>query len=55
MALFGYVCEFVISSGELLRHNMATISSIEDFRTQFEMFTVYPLLLAVCTNNSIGN
>ena len=34
---------------------MATISGIEDFRTQFEMFAVYSLLLAVCTNNYVGN
>ena len=37
------------------RHNMATISEIEDFRAQFEMFAFYSLLLAVCTNNAIGN
>ena len=34
---------------------MAIISEIEVFRSQFEMFDVYSLLLAVCTNNSIGN
>ena len=31
---------------------MATISEIEDFRAQFEMFAFYSLLLAVCTNNA---
>ena len=34
---------------------MATISGIEEFYTQLEMFAVYSLLHAVCTNNSIGN
>ena len=34
---------------------MVTISDIEDFRTQFEMFAVNSLLPAVCTNNSVGN
>ena len=49
--LFGIVSDLITT----WRHNMATISAIEDFRTQFEMFTVYSLLLAACTNNSIGN
>ena len=49
--LFGIVSDLITT----WRHNMATISAIEDFRTQFEMSTVYSLLLAVCTNNSIGN
>ena len=34
---------------------MATISDIEDFRIQFEMFAVYSLLPAVCANNFIAN
>ena len=34
---------------------MTTISGIEDFRNQFEMFAVYSLLLAVNTNNYVGN
>ena len=33
---------------------MTTISRIEDFRTQLEIFAVY-LLIAVYTNNYIGN
>ena len=49
--LFGIVSDLITT----WRHNIATISAIEDFRTQFEMFTVCSLLLAVCTNNSIGN
>ena len=34
---------------------MTTISRIEDFRTQFEIFAVYLLLIAVYTDNYIGN
>ena len=34
---------------------MVTISDIEDFRTQFEMFAINSLLPAVCTNNSVGD
>ena len=34
---------------------MTTISGIEDFRTQFEIFAVYLLLVAVYINNYIGN
>ena len=48
--------ELANSSGWLLdlittwRHNMARISAIKDFRTQFEMFALYSLLFAVFLN-----
>lgn len=34
---------------------MATISEIEDFLNNVEIFAVYLLSLTVCTNNYIGN
>ena len=38
----------------MLRHSMAAISEIGDFRTPFVFFIFYSVLLALCTHKSIG-
>ena len=39
----------------MLRHSMAVISKIGDFRTAFVFFIFYSVLLALCTHKSIGD
>ena len=58
-AVLGRLCRF-ISPGSLsilitmLRHNMAAISEIADFRTRSALFVICSVILGLSTHSSIG-